>query len=80
MRQINRKNDKIYYICTYWGSIRIGDLRTHWEVEAYVPFWTKKREVGVWDFKGEAGNSQVDEKEQRCGKQILLGHPESMGH
>lgn len=36
-------------------------------VEIYMPLWTK-REVGVWDFKEKAGNLQVHEKEQTCGK------------
>ena len=29
------------------------------------------------DFKGKAGSSQVDEKEQICGGQFLLGCPET---
>lgn len=39
--------------------------------EVYMSFWTKEREVGVWDFKGKIGESQGDEKEQKCGKQIF---------
>ena len=31
------------------------------------------------DFKGEEGNSQVDEKDQTCGEPILAGPPETMG-
>lgn len=27
------------------------------------------------DFKGEAGNSQIDEKEQTFGEEILAGTP-----
>ena len=34
----------------------------------HMPFWTKEMETGIWDFKGKVGNSQVDEKEQICGK------------
>lgn len=30
--------------------------------------------AGVWDFTGKVGNSQVDEKEQTCGKYILAGN------
>lgn len=37
-----------------------------------MPFWTKKRKAGAWDFKRKVGNSQVDEKEQ-TSKQILAG-------
>ena len=47
--------------------------KTYWAVEAYMPFWTKKREAGLWDFKGKDGNLQVDDEEQECGNQILLG-------
>lgn len=28
-----------------------------------LPFWTKEKEAGIWDFKGKAGNLQADEKE-----------------
>lgn len=60
MKQINReKNDQIDYICTHRGS-----LRTH---------WTEEMEAGVWDFKRQVGNSQVDEEEQTCGKQMFAG-------
>lgn len=52
----------------------------HWIIEAYMPFRTKEREAVVWDFKRKAGNSQVDEKEQTCNKQILVGSPEILGH
>lgn len=45
-----------------------------------MSFWTKEREAGVRNFKEKVGNSQVGEKEQTCGKQILLGHSETMGH
>lgn len=61
---------------TYRDSTRIWD----WAVKASLSFWTKEREAGVWDFKEKVGNSQVDEQEQTCGKQILLGHSETMGH
>lgn len=30
-------------------------------------------EAGVWDFKRQGGNSQADEEEQTCGKQMLAG-------
>lgn len=40
-----------------------------------MPFWTKERNAGVWDFKEKAGNSQVDEKEQTCGILIHAGQP-----
>lgn len=47
---------------------------------AYVPFWTKEREVGVWAFTvREAGNSQGDEKEQTFRKQIFVWPPRNNG-
>lgn len=33
---------------------------------------------GVWDFKGTAGDSQAEEKEQACDEEILAGHRETM--
>lgn len=42
-------------------------------------FWTKEWEVGVWDFKGKVGYSQVDEKEPRCDNQSLAELPRTMG-
>lgn len=57
-----------------WGFLRIWHQRTHWAVEVYIPLWTKERVAGVWDFTGKVGNSQVDEKEQTCGKYILAGN------
>lgn len=27
--------------------------RVHGAVEACLPFWTKEREAGVWDFQGK---------------------------
>lgn len=45
-----------------------------------MTFWTKEREVGVWNFRGKVGNSKVEEKEQTRGKQILSGPPRPMGH
>lgn len=58
------------YIC----GVRIWDPRTNPAVEAHVP------SSGAWwgsnlDFKGKVGNSQVDKKEQRFGKQILSRLP-----
>lgn len=35
-----------------------------------MPFWTKEREAGIWDFRGKVGNSQ-DENQQILGKQTL---------
>lgn len=43
-----------------------------------MPFWTKEREAGVWDFKGKVHNSQVDERANVLNK-FLLSHPERMG-
>lgn len=34
-------------------------------------FGIRRRGMAVWDFKGKAGNSQVDEKEQTRGKPTL---------
>lgn len=34
----------------------------------------------AWDFRGKVGNSQVNEKEEACDKQILAGAPETTGH
>lgn len=51
----------------------------HGVVEVYLPFWTKE-EAEVWDFKGKAGNSRVEEKELTCSKQILSqGHQKQWG-
>lgn len=52
----------------------------HWEAEVHMPFWTKGKQAGVWDFKGKASNSQVGEKEQTHGKQHPAGPPETAGH
>lgn len=52
----------MHYICTYRGALRMWDPRTHWSVEAYMPFWTEEKQAGVWDFKGKAGSSQVNKK------------------
>lgn len=45
-----------------------------------MPFWTKEREAEIWDFKGKAGDIQVDKKEETCGKQILTGPPRNIVH
>lgn len=45
-----------------------------------MPFWTREREAGVWDFKVEVDNSQVDEEEQTYGKRILIWPTVTMGH
>ena len=44
----------------------------HWVV------WTEE-EAGIWNFRGKAGDSRVEEKEQTCGKQILSGVTKSNG-
>ena len=44
-----------------------------------MPFWTKEIKAGVWDLKGNGGNSQIDEEEQTCNKQILVGLPKNYG-
>lgn len=44
-----------------------------------MPFWSKEREAGGWDFEGKVGNSQVDEKDQICGKQFLVDHQKWKG-
>lgn len=53
-----------------WECHKIGDLKTHWAVEVYMPFWTKEKGAGVWDFKKKAGRQHVNK--------FLLGHPETM--
>ena len=45
-----------------------------------MSFWAEGREAAGWYFKGKVGNSQVDEKEQMCDKQILDWPPETTGH
>lgn len=35
--------------------------------------------IGIWGFKGEVGNSQVDKKEQTCGKKIFAGPTKNSG-
>lgn len=42
-----------------------------------MPICTKEREAQLWDFKGNGGNSHMDEEEQTCSKQILA--TEAMG-
>ena len=69
----------MYCGCTHRGSPRVWHLRTHRAVEAYMPFWTKETEMGIWDFTEEGGSSHVDEKEQTCDKG-LPGHPETVEH
>lgn len=34
-----RENDKIYYICTHRGFMKMWDPRTHWAAETYMSFW-----------------------------------------
>lgn len=77
MRQINRKNCPKFILAVHARvpykhetRRRIGQLKC---------LWTKEREAGVWDFKGRAGNLQVDEKEQTRDKQILAGPPRNNG-
>lgn len=43
-----------------------------------MPFWTRERDAGIWDFKGKADD--LPEQEQTCGKQIFLGHTETMDY
>lgn len=38
-----------------------------------MPFWTKEKWAGPWDFRGNVGNPQEDEKEQTRGEQALAG-------
>lgn len=57
--------------------MRIFDRKRNQAAEAYMSFWTKEREPGVWDFKGKAGNPQGDEKEQMSGKPVIASHPET---
>ena len=47
-------------------------------MEASVPLRTKGTEAGLWDFRGKAGDSQADEKEQ-TSKQMVAGAPETKG-
>lgn len=55
--------------------------RTNWTVEVLCCSGPKRgREAAVWDFSERVGNSQVIEIEQIFGKQILAGHPETIGH
>lgn len=45
------------------------------QLRAYMPFCTRRRGPRFWDFKGKAGNLQVDEKEQLWVTLILSGPP-----
>lgn len=53
--RLTGENNQIYSVCTYGDSTRIGDPRTNGAVYTHISFW---------EFKGKAGNSQVDEEEQ----------------
>lgn len=59
----------MYYGCTCRGTIRN---------EIYM-LSGQSEEAKVWDFKGKAGNLQVNEKKQMHGKQILAVPPGSSG-
>lgn len=67
----------ICYGGTYEGTITIWDPRKYCTVEVHKPSWTKRGTSGVWAFKGKASNLQVNEEEQICGKQILVGPPQN---
>lgn len=65
MRQINRRNDQMYYVCTHVGSLGTWEPRTHGVVGADSHSGLRRgMDAGVWDFKGKVCHSQVDEKEQ----------------
>ena len=51
----------------------------HWTVEVYAAFWRKEKEARAWDFKGKAGDSQVDKREQTRSEQILAAPSEAAG-
>lgn len=42
------------YIQGFPQNVRPED---NWAVEVHVPFWTKERGLGVWNFKRKVGNS-----------------------
>ena len=60
------ENDHLYHIWTYLGYTRVWDHKTYLTIAAYMSLWTKEKKVGVWDFKGKAGDSQEHELEQIC--------------
>lgn len=63
-----------------WGiHISIKIPKTVRQNAVCMPFWTRKIEAGVGDFKWKTGNSQVEEKEQRCGKQIFVNPSRNSG-
>ena len=49
-------------------------------IEAYMPFWAKKKGVGIWGYSGEGDNSQKDSKSKYLVNKCLLCHAEAMGH
>lgn len=46
----------------------------------YMSFWTKEKQVGVWNFKGKYGNSQGDKKMKYLVNKHSLGDAVMMGH
>ena len=53
------------------------NLRKYCAVEAYMPFCSKEKEAGVWDFKGKVDNSR---NSKHLGHKFLPGRPETMVH
>lgn len=45
--------------------------KKHWAVEVYMPFWTKGKGTGVWNFRKKVDNSQVGETAHMINKFLL---------
>lgn len=56
----------------------MGDLRTSQTVEAYMLFWTKEREAGVWDSQ-ETSATHREMRRRKRGKHALSTPPRHSG-
>lgn len=66
MSQINRRKFPNFLQMYMWRrAVGRGDPKRHWSVEVSMPFWTKERELGVWESKGKAGDLQVVRRSKR---------------
>lgn len=80
MRQISRKNDQIYLVCTYKGPIWTWDPGTDLELRLICPL-ELRRSMGVW-FGTSKGKKAIHREiqKQKLGKQRFAGRSLTMGH
>lgn len=79
MRQINRRNCPQFITAVRARAPYEDETCRRLGSEVSLPLWTEERAAGVWDFRGGAGNFQVDEKEQKRATQIPAGPPGNSG-